>query len=214
MTGAHLSLITFLGFETKGGENENDFFGTFDKVAVASGQDGNDGFDAAFDAGAWGEGGPPPADGAPASSSEDAAAEAPASGDDPPETGDSDAHKKDRSRRRRPGQGSGSGRSSRPASGVEAGVEAMHLGEGGDASKDRRSRPSRPDDAERRSAASGSGSHNSRRRPRSSRSDRGDGSSEELGVAAAPDKEKRTAPSKGPSFKKMFSRNKAPPPDP
>jgi len=195
--------LLLLGFDTKGGENENEFFGSFAKTATSSATEGNDAFDAsAFDAGAWGDAGPPAVETTTSAGSEDPPADSPAGSDDPPETGTtetgekgdtSDTAKKDRSRRRRVG---GSTRSNRAPTGIEAGVEAMNVGEGGDSSNPRRSRQSRPDDTERRS-----GSRN-RRKPRSSRGDRAEGSSEDLG--APPDKDKMPAPARGSGFKKMF----------
>ncbi len=194
-----------LGFETKGGANESDFFGTFDKVAASSENEGNEGFDSAFDATAWGDGGKP-------QDPDEGQLDAPSSGEDPLDSSDAndDALKKDRSRAKRGGASASRGtRSNRPpTTGVDAGLEAINISDGGDASKDRRPRSSKPE-----SGRTGSGTRSSRReKPRSSRSEKNDGAIEEL---ATPDeKDKKAAPAKGTSFKKMFSRGKAPAPDP
>ena len=97
---------------------------------------------------------------------------------------------------------------------MEVGVEAMNISEGGEASKDRRtSRASKPDELERRSSAHRSSGNAGRRKPRSAtRVDRNEGSNDEPVVAIAA--EKKAPPTHGASFKKIFSRNKAPPPDP
>jgi hypothetical protein len=212
VTSHSFFLSVLLGFETKGAENETEFFGSFDKATAAPAPGSNDGFGASgFDAGAWGDAGPPPEAGV-------ASTEEVTSAEDPPEGAteggekneSSDAQKKDKSRRRRPG---GSTRSSRPTTGVEAGVEAMNISEGGEAPKDRRSsRPSKPDDADRRPSSRSSGNAG-RRKPRSTRGDRNEGPNEDP-AGGASEKEKRAPPTKGPSFKKMFSRGKAPAPDP
>lgn len=204
-TNSLSALIPLLGFETNVGANETDFFGTFDKVVASSGNDVTEGFDAAFDATAWGDAGKP-------QDTDEGQLDAPSSGEDVMEAvdGNDDALKKDRSRAKRGGtSGSRGVRSSRPpTSGVEAAVDAINISDGGDGSKDRRSRPSKPE-----SGRAGSSSRSSRReKPRSSRGEKNEGESDELVVSEEADK--KTAPAKGNSFKKMFSRGKAPAPDP
>jgi hypothetical protein len=187
------------GFETKGGANEAEFFGSFGIVDSASGPSG-DGFDAAFDAGAWGDAGAQEETGIEVSLG------APGSVEDPPDVTE-ERERKERARRRREGTGSRPSRTS--ATEAEAGMEALSMSDG-DASKTRR-RPSKPEEELRRSTVSQSG-RSSRRgvKPRNTK----EGDHEETA-----EKSRTQPPPMGSStstststFKKMFQRSKAPDP--
>lgn len=114
----------------------------------------------------------------------------PASGDDPPESTE-EAQKKERARRRRDGSGL---RSSRPPTHeVEAGVDALAIGE------QRRRTSKLEDDTRQSGVASQTGRSGRLRKPRNEAED-------------PEDKNRAEPPSKGASFKKMFQRSKAPDP--
>jgi hypothetical protein len=177
------------GFETKGGTNESEFFGSFGIVDAKSSSNG-DGFNAGFDAGAWGDSGP----------HEEAGFEV--SLDPRGSTGDAsefydDGQKKDRARRRREGGGSRPGRP--PTSDPDAAMESLHISDS-DASKKVR-RPSKPEDELRRSSSAQGARSIRRGKPRK------EGNGEDSADKSGPQPLKGTT-----SFKKMFQRSKAPDP--
>mmetsp|Transcript_19326 Transcript_19326/g.56171 ORF Transcript_19326/g.56171 Transcript_19326/m.56171 type:complete len:635 (+) Transcript_19326:374-2278(+) len=189
------------GFDNKAGANEDEFFGSFNKTASASGHGSSDGFDPAFDAGAWGDAG---------GSAEETGVEVvleKASSDDPPEAeaGRSDEAQK-KHRKKRPETGMRSSRNTGTV--AEAGMEALNINDEEDLSKShRRHRSPKADDEMRRSGAS-AGSRGSRQaKPRSRKDTKEDtGESQE---------EKKPASQKGNSAKRgVFGRSKAAAPDP
>eukprot|EP00934_Nitzschia_sp_Nitz4_P000202 Nitzschia sp. Nitz4//scaffold101_size76361//44631//46809//NITZ4_005605-RA/size76361-augustus-gene-0.12-mRNA-1//-1//CDS//3329532167//202//frame0 len=125
------------GFETKGEGNDNDFFGSFDKAAAEAAdapQGGNDGFGAAaataFSGDAWGEGQTAP-DAAAADpvdvpsgtpSLQDEAEEVPDISEHDDKDGLNDSQSRDRTQRRKSGDGSRERRSRPPSKPEEGGA--------------------------------------------------------------------------------------------
>eukprot|EP00339_Tiarina_fusa_P029745 CAMPEP_0117069128 /NCGR_PEP_ID=MMETSP0472-20121206/48455_1 /TAXON_ID=693140 ORGANISM="Tiarina fusus, Strain LIS" /NCGR_SAMPLE_ID=MMETSP0472 /ASSEMBLY_ACC=CAM_ASM_000603 /LENGTH=681 /DNA_ID=CAMNT_0004791481 /DNA_START=173 /DNA_END=2214 /DNA_ORIENTATION=- len=209
------------GFDTKG--DDTAFFGSFDDAAAKK-PESSKAFDAAFDAGAWGENNPssaepaasqdqgqeaetvpapapPPADAAASAAAQE---EAEPSGDDKKSESPTDSQRKERSRRRRGGDGRT--RSSKPTTGVEAGVEAMNVAEGGSApaegeKKDRRSGRSTRAEEEKERKRSGSRPRRKARPPRVESGTPRPATEDPAAASSAP-----KGPKRGSSFRAMFNR--------
>jgi len=178
------------GFETKGGANEADFFGSFG-IASSSSTLKGDGYDAAFDASAWGDTG-----GHQEETGIEVSLETPAT-----DSAD-EAQRKEKARRRREGPSGSSrtsSRNSKTTSETEAGMESLTI----DGS---RSRSRRPDEARQRYSGSGGTTSQSGGGRSSATSDRRGGGT------ADPPPSRVQAPTATSSFKKMFQRSKAPDP--